>query len=337
MAHNATLQPAAAQPQQLAEIKRLNFDYVEVASFDLRKLSDQRRVQVRDVKNYAHKDEYEAFANQMTEVAFPPIVVTRDDFLIDGNTRIAAVKLRKENFFPAIVLQVDYASADEKTRGVLVGLAATLNNLNGRRQTAKEVNATVQKLVTLGWHADEIVRATGAKSSMITNIGHEVIAHNRLARVGIENGQVRATGTSLRALGKPAMQVLNDEPYREIASLAMDAGLNANEISKLAKDAKETGSDSSALNLIARERQENAERIRRYRVERVVPKPSPSRQLRQRLGFIQKFLEDPTLLVEKAPEEMELHRLAVSQSIAILTKVGELQETSIAEAGHASA
>jgi len=315
-----------ATPVQMAELNRLRFNVKEIAQMDvIARVSKDRRVQVREADNYGKKEEVTSYAAQMGQSVFPPIIMTLDDYLADGNTRVEAAKVRGDRFLPALVIQENYATADPRRKLEFHMLAATLNNQNGRRQTSKEARKTLVDALKLGWRVEQIVRALGTKATEVTKVKWEVDARDRLEKVGMQNGQVRATGTSLRALGKPVVLALNFEPYRALASLAMDAGLNASEILTIAKEAKATGSDQAALDHIAQVRLENDERILNYTMLEGPSKPPVARQLRQRLGFITKFAASPGVLVETNAPSMLQHQTALDASISILSAVRDLQ------------
>ena len=104
MATSATPSKSNAE----VEIERVGFVYTEEAQYDLTGLNEAKRVQVRDLAHYAPKENVGRYAVQMSQSAFPPIVVTKDGYLIDGNTRVAARRVRKEMFTPAFVVDVDF-------------------------------------------------------------------------------------------------------------------------------------------------------------------------------------------------------------------------------------
>jgi len=312
-----------SKPSAIVEIERLGFGWTEVADFDLTRLSIDRRVQVREIPHYAPKDAVERYAIQMGEVAFPPIVVTADDWIIDGNTRVGAKLRRKEKFSPAIVLDVAFQGASRKQENLLHGLAATLNAQNGVPLTPKEVRAVAQRLVEMGWKTEEIGRAIGLAPGGVTQVKKEIEAAAKLKRVGLDaNGSVR--GASLRALGAKDVVGLNDVPFRELATLATDAGLNASEISTTAKEARATGSDTGAVDVIAKLRTELGDRIQERRLTGV-GKPPVSRQLRQHLGFVTKFAGREQELIETDPKVNETHVEALTNAIAVLTAVLGMQ------------
>lgn len=304
------------------EIERLGFPYTEVADFDLTRLSTDRRVQVRDANHYAPKESVERYAIQMGEVAFPPIVVTSDDWIVDGNTRVGARLRRKEKFSAALVIDVAYESGTDKQQAELYGLAATLNSLNGVPLTPKEIRDVAPKFIALGWRTEQIGRAIGLSPAGVTAVKKEVEAINKLKRVGLDPEGLR--GASLRALGSRDVLALNDVPFRELASLATAAGLNASEISSAAKAAKETGSDADALASIQTLRDELGGRIREVELTGV-GKPPVSRQLRQHLGFVSKFSGREHELIETDPKVNEAHVIALTTAIDVLKAVLALQ------------
>lgn len=306
----------------IVEIERLGFTFTEVAQYALEELDPKRRVQVRESEHYAPKDQVERYAIQMGESQFPPIIVTEDAYIVDGNTRVGAKLLRGEKFFPAIILDVAYGSATDKEKYLLDALAATLNAQNGQPLTPRERRTIVERLLRLDWKNEQIGRAIGVGIAAVTEVKQEMDAVARLRRVGVDNGHLK--GASLRALGKKPVQVLNDEPFKDLASLAEQARLNATEIVTFAKQAKETGSDDGARQVVASLRTEMEDRIREQALTGA-SKPPVARQLRQHLGFITKFTDDAQTLVETNPDVMPQHIAALESAIAVLQSVLEAQ------------
>lgn len=319
--------PGASNNAAITEIERLGFTWKEEAQYDLGRLDDSRRIQVREVGHYVPKENVASYAEQMGHSQFPPIVVTLDDWLADGNTRAAAAGVRGQKFFPAYVIQVEYAgpTTTKAQQDALYALAATLNAQNGQRLEAGEVRKVVRRLIGLDWNAENIGRAVGVKPPVVTAIRKEIDAEAKLTKVGLDaNGSLK--GASLRALGNTTALALNDEPYKALATLAADAGLNATEIGAAAKDAKATGSDVAAIEYLATQRNEMADRIRQRELTGV-GKPPLARQARQHLGFINKFEGKEQELLEHNPdpEVVATHTRSLQTTIAVATKVLELQ------------
>ena len=195
--------PSAASSTKSAavtEIERLGLKYEEVADYDLSQLSTDWRVQVREPNHYAPKDMVERFAIMMGETSFPPIIVTSDRWIVDGNTRVGAKLKRKEKFFPALVLEVAWNGATQKTQDDLLILAATMNSMAGLPLTSKEVRKVTAIFIERGFKAEQIARAIGLKASSVAAVKREIDAETKLEKVGLgSNGELK--GASLRALG----------------------------------------------------------------------------------------------------------------------------------------
>jgi ParB-like chromosome segregation protein Spo0J len=317
-----------ADPKAIPEIERLGFRWTEVAQYDLSRLSPDRRVQVRELGHYAPKDAVERYAVQMAHSEFPPVIVTADGWIVDGNTRIGAAQVRGNKFFPAYVLDVEYAGqrTTTKQKNELHALAATLNAQNGTPLTHKEIREVAARFIDLGWKAEQIARAIGVKPAGVTQVKKEITAAAKLKRVGMsDNGALK--GASLRALGSKDVLALNDVPFRSLASLAADAGLNASEITSAAKATRETGSDAEQVAVLEQLRTEMGDRIRAKELTGS-GKPPVSRRLRQYLGFVRKFTGREQELIETDPKVSDTHVAALEESVAVLTAVLAMQKPS---------
>ena len=318
--------PAQATTAPEVEIDRLGFKFDEVAQYDLDQLSRDRRVQVRETGHYAPKESVARYAVQMSHTPFPPIVVTRDRWIVDGNTRVGASLYRKEKFFPALVIDASYGGATQKVQDELLALAATLNAQNGVPLTGKETRVVVRRFIALGWLNEQIGRAIGVKASTVTAVRKEIEAERKLEKVGLAtNGDKDSIkGAALRALGAKDVLALNDVPFKTLAELARDADFNAKEIIDTAKEAKVAGSDSAAMAKLEDLRAEMRDRIQQKKLTGV-GKPPLSRQVRQHLGNVLKFEGREQELLETDPEVAAKHIDAIEKTIEILTKVLSMQ------------
>jgi hypothetical protein len=321
-------------PVAVTEAERLGFTWKLEPQYDLTQLSTNgelhdpkkvRRVQVRELSHYEPRDTVERFAIQMTQTPFPPIVVTRDAWLVDGSTRLGAKVLQKADmFYPAIVLDVAYEGSARKQQNLLHALAATLNCNGGKQLESNERREVAVRLIELGWKTEQIARAIGLKSSSVTAVKKEVEAADRMRRVGLNPNDEESKGPSLRALGGKEVQTLTDVPFRELAQLSVDAGLNASEITAGAKEALETGSEAGQLEVITALRAEMDDRIKEKALTGKGV-PPVSRQLRQHLGFVVKFAGREQELVETAPGAIETHVERLESAVAVLAEVLRLQ------------
>jgi hypothetical protein len=306
----------------VAEIEALGFRYNAVPQFDLTKLSDKARIQVRDTRNYAPKDMVERFAAQMASSKFPPIVVTSDYWLVDGNTRTAAAAKRRQMFFPALVLDVAWESATTRQRDELFALAATLNSRGGKPLESKERREVAARFIALGWRADQIARYIGVPVTRLAGIKRQIEAETRLRKVGADPAKVEK---KLNVLGSATALALNDEPYRQLAAIIPAADLTATETESLARRMKDSGSDSSALALVAATEREMADRIRQTSLTGR-GKPPASAMARKFLGNVTKYEGRERELVELNPDAIQLHKETLRRAIAVLQAVLKEQD-----------
>lgn len=331
----ATTPAPLAEPISVAEIRRLGFEYTEVSQFDLTNLAafdpktgrtrkdGHGRVQVRDAAHYAPKESVERYRVQMSQSQFPPIVLSSDAWIVDGNTRIESSLANKQKFFPALVLDRAWAGASTKVQAEMEALAATLNSNGGIQLTAKEARVVASKLIRLGWRTEQIGRAVGVKASGVSLIHKEVNATDKLRRTGLDP-EKGFNVAALRALGDKAAQALNDVPFRDLATLARDAGLRQAEIVALAKTAKDAGSDEGAIKHLSEQRTELGDRIAEHGLTGN-SHPPLSQLLRQHLGFVTKYDGHEQDLLETNPEVSGKHIGAIETSIKVLHTLLDMQ------------
>jgi hypothetical protein len=137
----------------------------------------------------------------------------------------------------------------------------------------------------------------------------------------MENGALK--GVPLRAFSRAPAITLNHGSLRLLAKLAKDASLNQGEIITLAKGVVKAGGDAAAEKFLGEQRVELQERIKNQELTgRGLPPASG--QLRQHLGFINKFSGRERLAVERTPALRYQHREAITTAIAVLQNIVEL-------------
>jgi hypothetical protein len=309
----------------VVEIERLGFDWYEDAQYDLELLDKNERVQVRDSDHYAPKAQVAQYAVQMGQTPFPPIVVTRNHWTVDGNTRKEARKLRKEKYTAAIIVDVDFGK-NAKNDARLHALAATLNQTGGQRLTPAEAKAAAKKMLAGGetWKPEQIGRAVGIKASTVSQVKRELAAEAKFAKVGFTDA-ARLSPPVVRAFGGADVTNLNDVPYKKLCELAVDANLGASEVTEIAKAMKATGSDAGMIAHVDAKRIEMADRIKEHSLFGN-GKPAPSSMMRRALGFVTKFETTPSALVEHSPAAAAEHLKVINAVIATLQVVAKLQQ-----------
>lgn len=308
----------------IREIERLGFKYDYEPQFDLTNVDASRRVQVREGGHYVPKDLREQYAAQMRESnQFPAIVVTRDNYIVDGNTRIEACRANKLNFFHCLILRVEWDRSDDALKNKLRALAATCNQLGGQRLTMPEAKAAAAHLIALGWTAGNISRALGLTPSLTDRVRREVAGRARLKVVGIKgNGFSDKAATILGATG---MRHLRDSAFKHLAFLLRDANLSQKETIDIAKEVVAAQSDEEGEEILRRHRAEMEQRI----VDHSLTgngRPSGAALFRRILGQILAHDGKEENLVERETARIEEHVEKLRRAQRVLHNVMLAQE-----------
>jgi hypothetical protein len=311
--------------QQLPDIAKPTADLIEKLGFQWEldyeyPTPDGRRVQIREEAHYTPREMVMRIASAMARrEKLPPIVVTKDGYIIDGNTRTAAAQHNKYPSVQALVIPDSYEGCTEKVERRLKLLGAAFNARNGKGIDREEIRKAI---VAIGqdptYDGTRIAALIGVTDATVKSILAEMKAKDRAESVGVHlNGSVAAT--PLRILGQ-ASEKLNDEPFRAVAALAQDTGMAPGDLREVIKQMHEAKSDEGALRVVDEHRAARREQIAEYRASGK-SKPPPAAKLRQRLGFILDFEKNPRDLTELNPEVVAKHRDAIERSIAVLQAV----------------
>jgi hypothetical protein len=306
--------------QTASLIKRLGFDWALDQRYPVPDVT--KRIQIRQIAHYAPAAEVTKYAAAMARNdAFPPVVVTKDGYLLDGNTRTEAARRNKYPTLPALILDRDYVGAPEAVVRRMHLLGAGFNVRNGRGIDRSEQMSAVLAVGTgTDYDASRIAALLGVSPGFVNGVLSEQKARERAERIGVHvNGSVPSS--QLRRLGQSG---LNDEPFKLLLKLTQDAGLSVGEINELIKKVKEAGSDSGALELLTKVREDRKEQISEYAAVGKA-RPAHSSQLRQRLGFVLGFEDNASSLVELNPTLADTHLDVLTRTIDVLTAVRRLQ------------
>jgi DNA-binding transcriptional MerR regulator len=302
-------------------IKRLGFDWALDQRYPTPDVS--KRVQVRQIAHYAPPAEVTKYAAAMARNdAFPPIVVTKDGYLLDGNTRAEAARRNKYPTLPAFILDREYEGANDAVLRRMHLLGAGFNVRNGRGiDRAEQMSAVLAVGTGTDYDASRIAALLGVSAGFVNGVLSEQKARERAERIGVHvNGSVPSS--QLRRLGQSG---LNDEPFVALLKLAQDAGLSVGEINELIKKVKDAGSDAAALELLSKVRDDRKEQIAEYSAIGK-SRPAHSSQLRQRLGFVLGYEDNARALVELNPTLADTHTDVLTRAIAVLTAARAFQE-----------
>ena len=93
-------------------VERFGFQCELVDEYSLPDLA--RRLQIRNEKNYAPSGKVQEIRAAIERgERLPPIVVTKDGHLVDGNTRVTAAQRTKSPYIHVVVLGVNYEGATD--------------------------------------------------------------------------------------------------------------------------------------------------------------------------------------------------------------------------------
>lgn len=311
-------------PELIEGVVGVKPEFVE--DYDLHLMTDDDRLQVRVESNVAPAFMVNRMANQMAHSKFPPIVVTADDKMDDGNTRRRAYRKREIRFVPAWRIPISYDESDEETQNKLVFLGRLLNNSNGQPLGRTEQRLMARDAIELGLSNAQTVGTVGLSPNIVRAVRREMRGESVVTRVGLPKETLASSQKG--ALGE--FEHVHDEPIKALVELARDANLSVTDIKHLGVDVAQASSDTAAAAVVEAERKALNDRIADVAAGRV-GKPPAAKLLRQRLGFITS--RDAEQMIERNDANMRAHLEAVEAAIETLTEVARLQSEECERAG----
>ena len=254
----------------------------------------------------------------------PPIVVTKDGHLIDGSTRVTAAIRAKRPTIHTIVLDVRYEDASDDERHRLWSLGAAFNARHGKGINRDELRRAVSEIGDdPTYSAVRIASLIGVTERVVQTLLHEKTARDRAEELGLHvNGSINAP--RLRILGRQSAK-LNDEPFKAIFALVEDTGMSVGEIRDLSKRVIDAKADDGALVEITQEREARKAQIATYRASGKAVPPVAAK-VRQRIGFILGYEDNPQDMLEHNPALAADYRSSIERSIKVLQTVLDAQE-----------
>jgi hypothetical protein len=204
--------------------------------------------QVREVKHRAPQETTEEFINHMRgqlqqgRILFPPLVLTHNGRLIDGNTRKAAAEHNGLETFPAYLVKLD-----RPDQGKVLG--AAINQMGGRRLTVDEVFAAAEKMMRDGAADEAIARTLGRSVESVRNYRRERRFREAAERTGVTAPPVN------RSVQRVLADVQHDEPFRAAVEVAATTKASKQDVQDLVRDVASARSEQEELEVIERHRQ----------------------------------------------------------------------------------
>jgi len=281
------------------EALSLNCKTTYHSEYPMTELTSAKTFQIRDASHEAPAANVKQYAEQMKHKPFPPVVITRDGFIIDGNTRIAARMRNKNDFATVIEIDIDYKNALVREKRLLEAFAGIANQAGGQRLTTAEAIRLAKNIkIDLDWSNHKLAEHLGISSTAISSAVAEVNAETKMDKVGVSHADMNAS--QRQCLGREKAIALNDDPYRQLVVLVKDAGLPMGEVTKLVKVLSVMGSDTEALAAIAVKREEKKHEITQRKLTGNT-NPQPSILILRHLGAIAKYAGVEGTVVETSP------------------------------------
>lgn len=218
-----------------ALLEQWNLTFELEQDFPLNKIRKEGATQIRLEAHQAPAQAVDEYTTHMKHGAvFPPIVISHQGYLVDGNTRLAAISRLGRKSFP--VYKVKFAHLGQAKM-----IGAALNQMGGDRLTEDEIVAAAEVMMKDGYGDDAIARTLGRSISHIRNVRRDRTYREAAERTGL--GHVK--------IPKPVQRILatiaHDEPFRAAVEAVVQAKPSNKDVSALVTRIDETRSDADAL------------------------------------------------------------------------------------------
>lgn len=257
-----------------------------------------QRIQVRNIKGLAPVTEVSEYAQNMRlGDQFPPVIVTKDGWLVDGHTRTEAARKINWDTFPALVLNVNFGdlAPDSVMRKTLLKLGAAQNKKHGRRMTTAEIVGLI-KQVSEGETPKQIQRDMHVPYSTANAVWNAA----RAERKAQNELNIPLTGelsiSHLKLFGGKIEKYTNPV-WGKLFSLTQDAHLGVTEVNDLMSRVESIGDETERVRFLEAEERHHGPAIS----SGTHITPSKARRVKQGLGFAMKEENPADTLVERDP------------------------------------
>jgi hypothetical protein len=307
----------AAETVERVEALGFGWKFIEEAGL----AEPGKRIQVRDIAQLAPPYEVARYTQALQRGdQMPPVIQTRDRYLVDGHTRTEAARRLRWTEFPAVQVDVIYEQAPEPMRNQLLKLGMGFNNTHGRGMTPANIRALIEQIAAESDRPRDLAREMHLPESMVNTVTNAVKAMTRASRLGVTLIPGALTNSHLKILGQKSDKYTGPV-FAELISLTQDARLSTTATTDLARRVEAVETESGRLTLLTAERASLRTVISGYHRDPDAKRNSPSKagKLRQHLGFV--VNNDPTLLTEMDTREAAKHLRVLTDARDQLDKV----------------
>jgi ParB-like chromosome segregation protein Spo0J len=304
------------------ELNSIGVNFERKAEFVLALVERRAGTQVREQQHQAPRESVDRYTAQLAEGAlFPPIVVQADPaapeerfFLIDGNSRMAALANLKRKVFPAYIVHArDFVTCQE--------IGIYLNQRNGLSLEKQEALRWAKAALARGTAASRVARISGLSKTTVKRMQGENYFDERAGMVRLDEGLEKRLTQAAKA--EIAERIKDDSVFKAIAELADDTGMTAStDLKTLIREVSNAPSEAERLRVIETERGRRAAQIEAHRREEAHPKPPYSTQMLKHLTFIRD--RSPDELFELNPNARPEAERLIREVLAKLTAALEL-------------
>ncbi len=196
--------------------------------------------QVRRPGHIAPEDEAEEYRQQMANGAlFPPVTLMSPETLIDGNTRLAALKKLHRKTIAVYV--VELASVP-----MAKSLAGALNNMGGKRLSAEEAADAAKVMMDMNFTDENIAREIGRSVEQVRRIRNQIEFGERTKRLNKEKTAEQVSPDNRVRLNS----IKHDPPLAAMIDFVADLAPPKKTVSDLLKQVNEAASDTDAITII---------------------------------------------------------------------------------------
>ena len=239
-----TAAPAARDTriEKLFEDWNLTFELDD--DMPLARVKFEPGAQVREEEHRAPASTVAEYQTHMTHGAiFPPIIVSSQNFLIDGNTRVKAALRLGRKTFPAYRVKFPHL-------GMAKMVGAAINQMGGDRLTEAEIVAAASVMMKEGYSDEAIARTLGRSPSHVRNVRKDQAFTEAAARTGLAD--IRIPKQHRRTLSR----IAHDEPFAAAVKIIAASTPPNKEVTALVDKIDQTRSDAEALAVIEAARSE---------------------------------------------------------------------------------
>jgi ParB-like chromosome segregation protein Spo0J len=238
-----------------ALIETWGFKFTYEPAFPLKNIKRREEIQVRESIHRAPKERVEEYAVQMKAGAlFPPILLSHNHELFDGNTRKAAAESAGYEDFPAYVVALPGPQWGRM-------LGAAINQTGAARLSPDEAFTVANEMFDENFSDEQIAKAIGRRREQVLHYRREKEFDQHATEAGVSSAPVT------RAVKRELAKITHSEPFKAAVDAAATTKASAPEVRKLAAELATTRSDDEAL-----------EKVEAFREQHKASGPPPHRK-----------------------------------------------------------